>query len=63
MGTVHGLRITGYGLRTTDHGLQFDFMEFFWHANVMRIMGLDVGDKRVGVAMSDGLRSDKEDRR
>ncbi len=33
----------------------FDFIYLFWQANEMRVMGLDVGDKRIGVAVSDGL--------
>ncbi len=33
----------------------FDFIHLFWHAKYMRIMGLDVGDKYIGVAVSDGL--------
>ena len=30
------------------------FALLFWHANYMRVMGLDVGYKRIGVAVSDG---------
>ena len=33
----------------------FDFIYLFWQANDMIVMGLDVGDKRIGVAVSDGL--------